>query len=97
MTLRFRFRCVLGITLACALCLSSETLAAAQEFVKVEDAVREQLPATPFVVVAYGFIWVGALFYVGKVARSLAHVRGELVGLRLRLDRTRGNKPEKQA
>lgn len=61
--------------------------ATAQEFVKVEDGAREQLPATPFVGVAYGFIWLAILLYVLSVARGVARVNEELADLRRRLDR----------
>ena len=61
--------------------------ATAQEFVKVEDGAREQLPATPFVGVAYGFIWLAILLYVLSVARGVARVNQELADLRRRVDR----------
>lgn len=62
----------------------------AQEFVKVEDGSREQLPATPFVAAAYGFIWVAVLLYVFSVARGLGRVQAELEDLRRRLGRATG-------
>jgi CcmD family protein len=65
-------------------------VAQAQEFVKVEDGAREQLPATPFVGAAYGFIWLALLLYVLVVARGLAGVQRELQDLRRRLDRAEG-------
>ena len=60
---------------------------AAQDFVKVEDGSREQLPATPFVGVAYGIIWVALLLYLFVVARGVARVQKDLAELRRRLDR----------
>lgn len=65
-------------------------VAQAQEFVKVEDGAREQLPATPFVGAAYGFIWLALLLYVLVVARGLAGVQRDLHDLRRRLDRAEG-------
>lgn len=62
----------------------------AQEFAKVEDGAREQLPATPFIGAAYGFIWVAVLVYVFFVARRLGRVQGEIQDLRARLDRGGG-------
>jgi CcmD family protein len=61
--------------------------AAAQEFVKVENAAREQLPAPQFVAAAYGFIWVAILAYVVMVARGLARTRTEIEDLKRRVDR----------
>ena len=43
---------------------------AAQEFVKVENAAREELSAPNFVGAAYGFIWVAILAYVVMVANA---------------------------
>jgi CcmD family protein len=50
----------------------------AQEFQKVEGLPRQELPAGPFVVAAYGFIWVAVLAYVFVIARGLARVDREL-------------------
>ena len=70
--------------------------AVAQEFVKVEDGAREQLPATPFVGAAYGFIWLALLLYLLVVARGLARVQNDLRELRRRLERsaTDASKPK---
>ena len=65
----------------------------AQDFVKVDDAAREQLPATPFIGVAYGFIWLAILLYVLSVARRLGRVQGEIQDLRRRLDRAAAGAP----
>jgi CcmD family protein len=67
--------------------------ARAQDFVKVADDAREQLPATPFIGVAYGFIWVAILVYVFGLARRLGRVQGELEDLRRRLDRGAADSP----
>ena len=64
--------------------------ALAQEFAKVDDGAREQLPATPFIGAAYGFIWVAILAYVFFTARRLGRVQGEIQDLRARLDRGGG-------
>jgi CcmD family protein len=69
---------------------SSVAPAAAQEFVKVENAAREQLPAPQFVAAAYGFIWVAILTYVVMVARGLARTRTEIEDLKRRVDRIGG-------
>ena len=76
-----------GATLAHAL------PAAAQEFVKVEEGAGEHLPATPFVAIAYGFIWLALLLYTVTVARGLGRVQRELDDVRRRLDRAGTNVP----
>ena len=62
-------------------------LARAQEFVKVEGAPRQEMPAAPFVAAAYSVIWVLVLAYVIVLARGIARVRKEAAELRARLDR----------
>jgi CcmD family protein len=64
--------------------------ALAQEYVKVENATREHLPAPQFVAGAYGFIWVAILVYVFVVARRLARTRQEIAELRSRVERAAG-------
>ena len=56
-------------------------LAIAQEFQKVSGPLREELPATPFVAAAYGFIWIALLAYVVLLARGLGRVRKDLAEL----------------
>jgi len=60
-------------------------LAVAQEFQKVTGPLREELPATPFVAAAYGFIWIALLAYVVWLARGLGRVRKDLAELRGRI------------
>lgn len=60
----------------------------AQEFVKVEDGAREQLPAIPLVAAAYGFIWLAVLAYLLVTARGLGRVQKDLESLRRRLQRS---------
>ena len=60
-------------------------LAVAQEFQKVSGPLREELPATPFVAAAYGFIWIALLAYVVWLARGLGRVRKDLAELRGRI------------
>jgi CcmD family protein len=61
-------------------------LAVAQQFEKVSGKVTEEVPAGPFVGIAYGFIWVAILAYVLFVARGVARVRGDIDELRRKLD-----------
>jgi CcmD family protein len=70
---------------AVALC-SMPALAVAQQFEKVSGKATEEVPAGPFVGIAYGFIWVAILAYVLFVARGVARVRGDIDELRRKLD-----------
>jgi CcmD family protein len=60
--------------------------AMAQQFEKVEGKITEDIPAVPFVAVAYGFIWIAVLGYLVYVARSLGRVSAEVAELRRKLD-----------
>jgi CcmD family protein len=60
--------------------------ALAQQFEKVDGKAAQEVPAVPFVGIAYGFIWVAILVYLVFVARGLARVRGELADLRRKVD-----------
>jgi len=62
-------------------------LARAQEFVKVEGAPRQEIPAGPFVAAAYSVIWILVLGYLIVLARGIALVRKETAELRAKLDR----------
>jgi CcmD family protein len=66
--------------------LAVPALALAQEFQKVDGKLGEEVPAGPFVGIAYGFIWIAILAYVLYVARGLGRVRGDLEELRRKLD-----------
>ena len=61
-------------------------LAFAQEYVKVEGKAGQDVPAGPFVGIAYGFIWIAILGYVVFVARGVGRVRGDVEELRRKLD-----------
>jgi CcmD family protein len=76
--------------------LSAVAPAIAQDYVKVDDAARDQLPAIPFVAIAYGFIWIAILGYVFLVARGLGRVHEDLKDLRRRLDDQGGDPPAKR-
>jgi hypothetical protein len=86
-------RVALRAFLAAAVLALSAGAAQAQEYVKVDNAVREQLPAPQFVAAAYGFIWVAILTYVIIVARGLAKTRGDLEELKRRVERADGKGP----
>jgi CcmD family protein len=82
---RWLSRALAAFTAAAALTLVP-ALSFAQEFVKVEGKAGEDVPAGPFVAIAYGFIWIALLAYVVFVARGVARVRGEVDELRRKLD-----------
>lgn len=77
----------LRFVVAAAVAASLPVVARAQEFVKVEGAPRQEIPAGPFVAAAYAFIWIAVLGYVVVLARGLARVRKETSELRDKLDR----------
>jgi CcmD family protein len=72
--------------IAAALVLAAPGLALAQEFRKVEGQIADNVPAVPFVGIAYGVIWVAVLVYVLVVGRGLGRVNAELDELRRKLD-----------
>lgn len=71
---------------AAAVVTLAPALSFAQEFVKVEGKAGEDIPAGPFVGIAYGFIWIAILAYVVFVARGVARVRGEVDELRRKVE-----------
>jgi CcmD family protein len=68
-----------------AAALAAPAAALAQEFQQVDRPGGEQVPAVPFVGIAYGFIWIALLVYVVFLARGLARVRGEIGELRRKI------------
>jgi hypothetical protein len=54
-----------------------------------QGAVRESIPAAPFLAGAYAFMWIAVLLYVALVARRLTRVQGDIEDLRRKLDRDR--------
>ena len=62
----------------------------AQTFEKIEGKTSEDVPAVPFVSLAYGFIWIAIVVYVVTVARGLAKTRAELDDLRRKVDEATG-------
>ncbi|HVZ73002.1 MAG TPA: CcmD family protein [Polyangia bacterium] len=66
--------------------LAAPALAFAQEFEKISGKATEEVPAGPFVGIAYSFIWIALLAYVVSVARGVVRVKSELRELRAKLD-----------
>jgi CcmD family protein len=78
---------VLGVlSIAAALLAAAPARALAQEFVKVEGKLADNVPAVPFVGIAYGVIWLAVLVYVVSVARGLGRVNAEIAELRRKID-----------
>jgi CcmD family protein len=84
--MRTKVRALVALA-AGALCCLAPALVVAQEFEKVNGAVREELPAGRFVAAAYGFIWIAVVVYVVSIARGLGRVRKELGDLKSKIDR----------
>jgi len=82
-------RIVLGAAALAALC-AAPALALAQEFQKVEGRVADEIPAVPFVGIAYGFIWIAVLGYVVVLGKNLGRVKEEAAELRRKLDSASG-------
>jgi CcmD family protein len=59
---------------------------AADEFEPVNEAARVKTDPNPFILAAYGFIWVAVLVYVVMVARGLGKTQGEVEALRRRVE-----------
>jgi CcmD family protein len=72
--------------LTAILAIAWPALALAQEFQRVEGKIADNVPAVPFVGIAYGVIWLAVLVYVLVVARGLGRVNQELAELRRKLD-----------
>jgi len=67
--------------------LAAPAAAMAQEFQKVDETKKlaDNVPAVPFVGIAYGVIWLAVLIYVLAVGRGLARVNSELAELRRKI------------
>ena len=52
-----------------------------------ETAVRESIPAAPFLATAYAFMWLAVVIYVALVARRLSRVNADIDDLKRKLDR----------
>jgi CcmD family protein len=59
--------------------------ALAQEFEKVENIPKQEIPAGRFVSIAYGIIWLAVLAYVVMVAASIKRVNQEIADVKRQL------------
>ena len=78
---------LLKIISMAAIVLAAPAAALAQEFQKVDETKKlaDNVPAVPFVGIAYGVIWLAVLVYVLAVARGLGRVNNELDELKRKL------------
>jgi CcmD family protein len=79
---------LLKIVSMAAVVLAAPAAALAQDFQKVDETKKlaDNVPAVPFVGIAYGVIWLAVLIYVISVGRGLARVNSDLDELRKKLD-----------
>lgn len=79
---------LLKIVSMAAVVLVAPAAALAQEFQKVDETKKlaDNVPAVPFVGIAYGIIWLAVLVYVISVARGLARVNSDMDELRKKID-----------
>lgn len=68
----------------CTLLVAGNALA--QDFVPVNEAARPRMDPNPFIIGAYGFVWVALVVYVVGLARGLGRAQGEIDELRKKLD-----------
>ena len=81
---------LLKIISMAAVVLAAPAAALAQEFQKVDETKKlaDNVPAVPFVGIAYGVIWLAVLVYVLAVARGLGRVNSELDELKRKIGTT---------
>jgi len=82
-----------GLLALVALAACSGT-ALAQQFEKIENIPRQDIPAGRFVSIAYGIIWLAILSYVVFVAAGVKRVNQEIGELRRKVDRAGGVGPK---
>jgi len=75
-----KVRSVISMIVSMMLVLAASSAALAQEFQKVDETKKlaDNVPAVPFVGIAYGVIWAAVLVYVIAVGRGLGRVNSEL-------------------
>ena len=72
--------------LAAVVLVASAGAALAQQFEKIENIPRQDIPAGRFVSIAYGIIWLAVLTYVLVVAGGLRRVNQEIADLKRKVD-----------
>jgi CcmD family protein len=82
MTMMKRIRGTLAALVALA---AWSGTALAQQFEKVDNIPRQEIPAGRFVSIAYGIIWLVVLVYVATVAAGTNRVKQEIAELKRKL------------
>ena len=72
--------------LLASLALMTAPLSALAQYEPVNEATRQRMDPNPYILAAYGFMWVAVLVYVVMVARGLGRARSEIESLRRRVD-----------
>ena len=72
--------------LAAVVLLASAGAALAQQFEKIENIPKQEIPAGRFVGIAYGIIWLAVLTYVLLVAGGLKRVHQEIADLKRKVN-----------
>jgi CcmD family protein len=73
------------VLIAVAMVAAWAGTALAQQFEKVENVAKQEIPAGRFVSIAYGIIWVAILVYVVMVASGVKRVNQEIAELKRKL------------
>ena len=75
------------VLIAAVVLVGGAGAALAQQFEKVENLPRQELPAGRFVAIAYGIIWLAILAYVVYVASGIKRANDEIADLKRKVDR----------
>jgi CcmD family protein len=68
--------------------LAAQPPAGQEQYVPIDQLPpTEQLPAAPFLIAAYAFVWVAVLVYLWSIWRRLSRVESELRALQRRTPR----------
>jgi len=76
-----------NVALAAVVLAAWSGTALAQQFEKIENIPRQEIPAGRFVSIAYGIIWLAILVYVVIVAAGVRRVNQDLADLKRKVDR----------
>jgi hypothetical protein len=80
------FAPLLAIAAVVAVYLAPLAARAADEFEPLNEATRQRMDPSPYLLAAYGFIWAAVLIYVVMLARGMSRTQADLEALRRRLD-----------
>jgi hypothetical protein len=85
MTMLKRWVLALFVILVQVSVLLAQPPEAQTEFVPIDELPpTEQLPAAPFLVAAYAFVWLAAMYYLWTIWSRLGKVEREIQALRQR-------------